>query len=156
MKTLSMQFNAKVLQVLESSGKPGHSIKTICKEKKSNDISKDTRTVLFVKNYLLKVKNFSQTWHALRFFWRKRFQLRSNNQWTELPMVVLKIMHTKFSNIVMILWVVSNEDHVMLLTFSYQVNAAGYIDVSKIIIKLWIDEICNSRSYLSVRLNTFS
>ena len=57
-------------------------------------------------------------------------------------------MHTEFWVTMMVLKATSIEGHIMLPYIFLQglrVNAAGYIDVLKMVFKLWIDKACNKK-----------
>lgn len=61
------------------------------------------------------------------------------------------VMHTKFPATVMVLGVVSSEEHVMSphsFPQGLRVNAVGYIEVLETVVKPWIDRVCNVRPYI--------
>ena len=109
------------------------------------------------KRLLNKVKNP----HEQGMFWffsdEKNFDQdqknnRRNDRWLCAdPSEVPRVMHTKFPATVMVLGVVSSEGHVMPPYFFPQglrVNAAGYLDVLKAVVKPWIDKVSNGRPYV--------
>ena len=59
--------------------------------------------------------------------------------------------HTKFPSSVTIRGVVSSEGHVLpqhFLQEDHRVNAAAYIGVLETVVKLWIDQVAQGRSYV--------
>lgn len=77
---------------------------------------------------------------------------RQNDRWLcASPSEVPRVMHTKYPATVMVLGVVSSEGHVMppyIFSQGLRVNAAGYIEVLKTVVKPWIDKVCKGRPYV--------
>eukprot|EP00106_Octopus_bimaculoides_P001075 XP_014768517.1 PREDICTED: uncharacterized protein LOC106867953 [Octopus bimaculoides] len=77
---------------------------------------------------------------------------RRNDRWLCAdPSEVPRVMHTKFPATVIVLGTVSSKGHVVPPHFFPQglrINAAGYIEVLKTVIKPWIDETCSGRPFV--------
>ena len=109
------------------------------------------------KRLLNKVKNPHE--HGMLWFFsdEKNFDQdqktnRRNDRWLcASPSEVPRVMHTKYPPTVMVLGVVSSEGHVMppyIFPQGLRVNAAGYINVLKTVVKPWINKVCNGRPYV--------